>query len=109
MKDKETKDTGRDVFISYATDKDDSHASRDRHAADKVYAALKAEGTRCWAAYHDILPGDDWLESIINAVEKSKVLVLVFSSNANHSQWVQDEIKLALEEKKVASIPGEIG
>jgi hypothetical protein len=29
MKDKESKDTGRDVFISYATDKDDSHASRD--------------------------------------------------------------------------------
>jgi formylglycine-generating enzyme required for sulfatase activity len=99
MKDEESKDTGRDVFISYATDKDDSHASRDRQAADRVYAALEAEGIRCWAAHYDIVPGDDWLEAIINAVEKSKVLVLVFSSNANHSEWVQDEIKLALEEK----------
>lgn len=87
------------VFISYATDKNDSHASQDRQAADKIYAALEAEGIRCWAAHRDILPGDNWLAAIIGAIEKSKILVLIFSSNANQSQWVQDEIKLALEEK----------
>jgi formylglycine-generating enzyme required for sulfatase activity len=99
MKDREMKDTDHDVFISYATDKGESHTSRDRQAADKVYAALENEGIRCWAAHQDILAGDDWLESIIAAVEKSKVLVLVFSSNANQSQWVKDEIKMALDEK----------
>ena len=87
------------IFISYASDKNDSHAYRDRQAADKVYAALEAEGIRCWAAHRDILPGDNWLAAIIGAIEKSKILVLIFSSNANQSQWVQDEIKLALEEK----------
>ncbi len=99
MKDEETKDKSRDVFISYASDKGDSHASRDRQAADRVYEALETEGIRCWVAHRDILPGDDWLESIIEAVEKSKVVVLVFSSNANDSQWVKDEITMALDEK----------
>jgi formylglycine-generating enzyme required for sulfatase activity len=98
MKDKETKDTGRDVFISYAFDKGDSHASRDRQTADRVYEALEAEGIRCWAAHRDILPGDDWLNSIIAAIGKSKVLVLVFSANANNSKWVKDEVTMALDE-----------
>jgi hypothetical protein len=38
------------------------------------------------------------LDSIIAAVEKSKVLVLVFSANANNSKWVKDEITMALDE-----------
>jgi formylglycine-generating enzyme required for sulfatase activity len=98
MKDKETKDKGRDVFISYASDKGDSIGSKDRDAADRVYDALEAKGIRCWAAHRDILPGDDWLDSIIAAVEKSQVLVLVFSANANNSKWVKDEITMALDE-----------
>jgi hypothetical protein len=98
MKNEETKNMGRDVFISYASDKGDSHASRDRQAADRVYEALETEGIRCWAAHRDILPGDDWLESIIEAVEKSQVLVLVFSANANNSKWVKDEVTMALDE-----------
>jgi formylglycine-generating enzyme required for sulfatase activity len=98
MKDKETKDKSRDVFISYASDKGDPHASRDRQAADRVYKALETEGIHCWVAHRDILPGDDWLESIIAAVEKSQVLVLVFSANANNSKWVKDEVTMALDE-----------
>jgi hypothetical protein len=99
MKDEETKNMGRDVFISYASDKGDTTGSKDRRAADNVYNALETRGIRCWAAHRDILPGDDWLDSIIAAIEKSKVLVLVFSASANDSQWVKDEITMALDEK----------
>jgi formylglycine-generating enzyme required for sulfatase activity len=98
MKDEEMKNMGRDVFISYASDKGDSTGSKDRDAADNVYNALETRGIGCWAAHRDIFPGDDWLDSIIAAVEKSKVLVLVFSANANNSKWVKDEITMALDE-----------
>jgi hypothetical protein len=98
MKDEEIKDKSRDVFISYASDKGDPHASRDRQAADRIYETLKTQGIRCWAAHRDILPGDDWLDSIIAAFEKSKVLVLAFSANANDSKWVKDEVTMALDE-----------
>ncbi|NIM16445.1 MAG: SUMF1/EgtB/PvdO family nonheme iron enzyme [Candidatus Aminicenantes bacterium] len=92
------------VFISYATDKGDSTGSKERQAADMICSRLESEGIRCWIAPRDILPGDDWLDSIIDAVEKSEVVVLVFSANANHSQWVKDEIKLALD-KNIKIIP----
>jgi hypothetical protein len=98
MKDEETKNMDHDVFISYASDKGDSIGSKDREAADNVYTALETRGIRCWAAHRNILPGDGWLESIIDAVEKSNVLVLVFSASANNSKWVKDEITMALDE-----------
>lgn len=86
-----------DVFISYATDKGDSPGSKDRQAADMICFGLEAEGIRCWIAPRNILPGDDWLDAIIDAIEKSKIVVLIFSANANSSKWVKDEIKLALD------------
>ncbi len=87
------------VFISYASDKNDSNESKDRQAADMICSGLEAEGIRCWIAPCNIRPGDDWLDAIIDAIEKSKVVVLVFSANANNSKWVKDEIKLAMDEE----------
>ena len=104
MADKESDNMEHQVFISYATEKGDSMESKDRQVADKVCIALESEGIQCWIAPRNIMPGDDWLNSIIDAVEKSKVLILIFSSNANHSQWVNDEIKLALD-KNIKIIP----
>jgi hypothetical protein len=46
MKDEEIKDKSRDVFISYASDKGDSHASRDRQAADRIYETLNVLSAR---------------------------------------------------------------
>ncbi len=42
--------------------------------------------------------------AIIDAVEKSKIVVLVFSANTEQSQWVKDEITLALN-RKIKIIP----
>lgn len=41
------------------------------------------------------------MEAIIDAVDQAKIIVLVFSANTEKSQWVKDEIKLALEEKRM--------
>jgi len=77
-----------DVFISYAFE--------DKPTADAVCATLEAQGLRCWIAPRDILPGADWPESIINALENSRALILVFSSHANRSQQIKKEVERAV-------------
>jgi hypothetical protein len=79
---------GHDVFISYS--------SRDKTTADGMCALLEANGIRCWVAPRDILPGADWGESIIDAINGAKVFVLVFSANANSSVQIKREVERAV-------------
>ena len=50
----------RQVFIS--------HASQDREAAQATCAALEDHGITCWMAPRDIVPGQSFGESVINAI-----------------------------------------
>jgi len=74
-----------DVFLSYS--------SKDKTAADAACSVLEAHGIRCWVAPRDILPGADWGESIIEAINGCKLMVLIFSGNANASQQVKREVE----------------
>src|ERR1700743_1981121 len=67
-----------DVFICYSY--------RDKPVADAVCAVLESEGVRCWIAPRDILPGADWGECIIDAINDARAMVLIFSGNANEAQ-----------------------
>ena len=77
-----------DVFISY------SH--EDKAAADAACATLEQAGIRCWIAPRDIVPGMDWSESIINAIERAKLIVLIFSGHANESPQIKREVERAI-------------
>jgi len=85
-----------DVFISYS--------SKDKLVADAVCASLEAAKIRCWITPRDILPGLDWAESIEDAITKSKILVLIFSSYSNDSKQIAREISLAFN-SEVTVIP----
>jgi len=88
-----------DVFISYS--------SKDKPIADGICASLEAAGLRCWIAPRDIGPGEEWPKAITNAIAKSQVMVLVFSSNSNASSDVGREIVLAAN-KNLVIIPFKI-
>ena len=77
-----------DVFISYS--------KKDKAVADAICARLEQDGVRCWYAPRDIVPGADWAASIIEAIEKTKVMVLVFTDFANASRQVLREINNAV-------------
>ena len=77
-----------EVFISYST--------KDKAVADAVCARLEQDNCRCWYAPRDILPGADWAGSIIEAIEQSKVMVLIFTDFANESRQVLREINNAV-------------
>jgi formylglycine-generating enzyme required for sulfatase activity len=96
-KGKQPETIGHRVFISYYKGKGES--SKDRNVADKIYSALNSKGIRCWMAPRDVLPGDEDVKAMIDAVMHSKVLVLIFSLNADKSHWVKSEVRKALDEK----------
>jgi TIR domain-containing protein len=67
-------------------------------------ARLEAESIRCWVAPRDVIPGADWGESIIDAIESSRIMILVFSCNANVSRQIKREVERA-DDKGVYIIP----
>jgi len=81
-----------DVFIS--------HSSKDKTMADAVCAKLEQAGVRCWIAPRDITPGMTWSGEIMKAIDKCKVMVLVFSSNANESVQIIREVESAVHRSK---------
>jgi hypothetical protein len=85
-----------DAFISYS--------SKDKAVADAVVAALEARGVHCWVAPRDILAGMHWGAAIVHAIAQSRVLVLVYSSNANASSHIQREVERAAD-RNVPIVP----
>ena len=77
-----------DVFVSYS--------SRDQATALAVVSGLEAAGIRCWLAPRDIKAGDVWAQAIVDAIAGSRALVLVFSSHANRSGHVVNEVDAAI-------------
>jgi hypothetical protein len=82
-----------DVFVSY------SH--HDKPEADAVCATLEANRIRCWIAPRDITPGQEWGAAIVDAIQSSRVMVLVFSSHANASPQIRREVQLAVDAETV--------
>jgi hypothetical protein len=77
-----------DVFIS--------HSHIDKLAADAACATLEAEGIRCWIAPRNLRSGASWASAIIEGIDECRIMVLIFSSNANQSGQVAREIERAI-------------
>jgi len=73
------------VFISYATG--------DREVAEIIRETLESGGLKCWIAPRDVV--GNYGAAIINGIESSKMMVLVFSSHANESSFVHREVERA--------------
>jgi hypothetical protein len=77
-----------DVFISYS--------AKDKATADAVCATLESEGIRSWIAPRDVVPGMEWGECIIEAIEQTRVMVLVFTADADASPQIRREVERAV-------------
>lgn len=84
------------MFISYS--------SRDRARADAICAALEADGLRCWIAPRDGTPGASYAKFLVDAIAGSRIVVLVFSRNANRSEAVLNELEVAFS-RGIAVLP----
>ena len=77
-----------DIFISYS--------SRDSDVAQSVCKTLEDSGKKCWIAPRDITPGSDWAEAILAGISECRVMVLIFSANANISPQIKREVERAV-------------
>lgn len=81
-----------DVFISYS--------SKDQKVVEAMCAYLEQHKVRCFVAYRDIPKGVVWAKAIVDALDESKMMVVVFSEEFNLSDQVDREIELASEDRK---------
>ncbi|MGA2060583.1 MAG: toll/interleukin-1 receptor domain-containing protein [Thermoguttaceae bacterium] len=81
-----------DVFISYSL--------KDADVARNICQRLESSGIVCWIAPRNIEPGIPYGEAIIQGIEQSRSLLLVFSVAANNSPQVLREIERAVSKSK---------
>ena len=76
------------VFISYS--------KPEQQIAKDLCSYLEAEGIFCWIAPRDVLPGSNFPGSILDAIDESKVVVLIFSKSSDNSPHVIRELTRAV-------------
>jgi uncharacterized RDD family membrane protein YckC len=81
-----------DVFISYAND--------DKFVADNICTKLEENQISCWIAPRDIIPGDRYVSSLLTAIKNARIVVVIFSRNADKSPHVKTEVERAFNLEK---------
>ena len=81
-----------DVFIC--------HSSQDKSVADAACAALERADIACWIAPRNPVAGIPYGRQIIDAIERARALLLIFSEQANRSEHVARELEIAANAKK---------
>jgi TolB-like protein/tetratricopeptide (TPR) repeat protein len=82
----------RDAFVSYA--------NQDTAVAETVCANLERHGLRCWIAPRDVVPGALYADSIVRAINGTKLMVLVLSQHSVASPHVSKEIERASSKRR---------
>ncbi len=75
------------IFITYS--------SKDQKVARTICTALENRGLVCWISARNVKPGQNYQEQIVRAIRAARVMVLVFTSNANNSNEIKKELALA--------------
>jgi uncharacterized protein YjbI with pentapeptide repeats len=77
-----------------------SYSSKDADFASRLHAELEKNGVRCWFAPEDIKIGDEFRQTIDDAIREYDKLLLVLSDHSVRSSWVQDEVEACLERER---------
>lgn len=80
------------VFISYADE--------DKLVAEQVHTCLLREGVDAFMAGISLKPGARWSQAIIDALLASKAVFYLASEASNSSQFVQQELGIAISSGK---------
>lgn len=77
-----------------------SHSTHDREFAESVCKCLENAGIKSWIAPRDIPAAAEYDEALVDAIERTRIVVLILSEAAKASQHVRTEVGLAKEEGK---------
>jgi tetratricopeptide (TPR) repeat protein len=88
-----------DIFLSYS--------KSDRASAERIIAALEADGLSVW--WDDALtPHQAWDAFIEREIENAKAVVVLWSKNSVRSDWVRTEAHYAQENNKLVPVMIEV-
>ena len=76
-----------------------SHSSTNYKVAQKVCNLIEECGWKCFLAPRDIRTGHEYAEQILEGIERSDVLLLILSKEANTSPHVLREVERAVSKK----------
>jgi len=82
------KKSPRDAFISYS--------QPDQDVAKSLCSFLESNGITCWISPRDVLPGANYPASIIEGIDTSRIIILLFSKSSNTSRHVFRELEEAV-------------
>jgi hypothetical protein len=69
-----------------------SHSSKDKPAVRPLAEALCALGFESWLDEWEIRDGHDFVAHINDGLDKCEAGIIVFTSNADASKWVNEEL-----------------
>jgi len=72
-----------------------SHSHSDNAVADEIYNYLSLNGLNCWIDLHDIPAGIPYAQAIMEGLQSSDSLVVLYSKNVIESHDMLDEIQEA--------------
>src|ERR1019366_566175 len=72
------------------------HSTKNKQWADAACAVLERNRVRCWVAPRDVVPGTEWGAAIIAGIDACKIMLLIFSADANGSAHVRREVERAI-------------
>jgi len=75
------------VFISYST--------KNRDYAHKLAKRLREERLDVWIDNAEIRSGEEWWQSIVEALNAASAVVVIMTPDSRASQWVKREVMLA--------------
>lgn len=82
----------REVFLS--------HSSKDRRAASRLAAFLRAAGVRVWYSKVHIKVGQQWHDEIGSALDRCDWFLVLLSPAATEPIWVKHELVYALNDSR---------
>ena len=81
-----------EVFISYK--------SENAEYADALHEKFQQNGIKCWLDTNNIRTAKNFAQEIIDGLNEAKVIVLIYSKEADKSPYVYREIETAFEANK---------
>jgi hypothetical protein len=71
------------------------HSSKDEAVARGIVQFLEAREIRCWISLRDVPPGQNYQETIVQALESARGIVFLFSEFSAQSREIMKELSVA--------------
>ncbi|RMG72887.1 MAG: toll/interleukin-1 receptor domain-containing protein [Chloroflexi bacterium] len=78
-----------------------SYSRKDKKFTEAIYRFLVKQGFDVWFDKENIYGGEEWTEEIQQAIDACDAVVVIWSHNANQSDWVKREISYADSKNKL--------